>query len=278
MKKKKTVLLVVAISVLVIGIGVLLYPTVSQFFNQLHANDEIEKFKQSIITPVEDETKSSDSNNNDNDEKEDENQNQENSNDVEFHYTKEQLDNIYKDMQAYNEKIYENGQSGIADPFSFQQNSLNFTGYTIYNNLLGYIEAPTIGMSLPIYLGATEYNMSLGAAYLSNTSLPIGGKNTNAVFAGHTAYIGRTLFDNTVNLQIGDPVYITNFWETLDYVVVDTKVILPNETENILIQDDRDLVTFTTCYPYGRNTHRFLVVCERIEENPTEEVTNPSSN
>ena len=169
-------------------------------------------------------------------------------------------------MKKYNKRISEKHQTGLDDPFSFEQGSLSFTKYTIYDNMIGYLEVPTINMSLPIYLGSTEYNMSMGAAYLSNTSLPIGGESTNTVFAGHTAYIGRTLFDKIIYLQENDKVYVTNFWEKLTYKVVETKIILPNETENILIKEDKDLVTFTTCYPYGKNTHRYLVICERVKD------------
>ena len=253
MKIKKNILLVVSIVTFVLGLAVVLYPGVLKVYNQNQANEQIDTFLESIRF-VQGEEATLDNLGN----------GKEGSGSKSPHYTKKQLDGIYKDMKAYNKKIYKESQIGISDPFSFAQNSLSFTKYDIYNNLIGCLEAPTIGMALPIYLGANEYNMSLGAAYLSNTSMPIGGKNTNSVFAGHTAYIGRTLFDNIVNLQVGDSIYITNFWDKLEYKVTDMKVVDPDETENILIQDGKDLITFTTCYPYGKNTHRYLVISERV--------------
>ena len=99
---------------------------------------------------------------------------------------------------------------------------------------------------------------------MSATSLPIGGKNTNAVLAGHTGYIGRIFFDNLRNLKIGDRVSITNYWNTLNYKVVETKVNKPNESGDCYLQKDRDLLTMFTCISDGNGGFdRYYVICER---------------
>lgn len=270
MKKNKT-LLIISIVFFVIGIGTIFYPTISQNYNQKIADNEIDKFKKQM-QEIQKTTESKESGDKNKGEKEEQKPSEESeqSSKVEFNYSKEQLDRLFVDMQKYNEKIYKEGQIGITDPFEKESPSIDLSGYQIYNNLIGFIEAPTIDMSLPMYLGANDYNMSLGAAHLSNTSLPIGGENTNAVFAGHTAYIGRQLFDKIVYLKQGDDVNVTNFWGTLKYKVVDARIIYPNETENILIQEGKDLITLTTCYPYGRNTQRYIVICERVKDQKAE--------
>ena len=119
---------------------------------------------------------------------------------------------------------------------------------------------------LSLYLGATYKHMADGAAHLSQTSLPIGGENTNCVIAGHRGYNGASYFRYIEKLKVGDVVSITNLWETLTYRVAEIKIIDPHEVKEILIQDGRDLVTLLTCHPYASGgRQRYVVYCERIE-------------
>ena len=106
--------------------------------------------------------------------------------------------------------------------------------------------------------------MADGAANLSQTSLPIGGENTNSVIAGHRGYGGASYFRYIDKLQIGDTVTVTNLWEELTYRVSEIKIIYPNEVEEILIQPGRELLTLLTCHPYASGgKQRYLVICER---------------
>ena len=147
---------------------------------------------------------------------------------------------------------------------TYSQAAVNLEDYGITDGIYGYVTAETINMRLPIYLGANSSNMSYGAAHMSATSLPIGGKNTNAVLAGHTGYIGRIFFDNLRNLKIGDRVSITNYWDTLNYKVVETKVNKPNESGDCYLQKDKDLLTMFTCISDGNGGFdRYYVICER---------------
>lgn len=111
------------------------------------------------------------------------------------------------------------------------------TDYREYS--LAYITIPTIDVKLPIYNGASMENMAKGAAYLANTSLPVGGDNTNCVIAAHTRYKGIHMFKRITELKSGDEIYITNFWETLVYKVVEAKIIDPNDSKNIYIQANK---------------------------------------
>lgn len=102
---------------------------------------------------------------------------------------------------------------------------------------------------MPIYLGATEQHMANGAAHLSQTSLPIGGENTNCVIAGHRGYNGASYFRYIDKLNVGDLVSVTNLWETLTYRVCEIKIIDPHDVTEILIQPRRELLTLLTCHP-----------------------------
>ena len=142
---------------------------------------------------------------------------------------------LRKAMFAYNEELYLSGQSGLIDQLSYEVPDFLLSDYGINSDILGYIAIPKIDVKLPIYNGASEKNMAKGATYLANTSLPVGGDNTNCVIAAHTRYKGIHMFKRITELEIGDEIYITNLWETLVYKVVETKVIDPIDSQNIYI-------------------------------------------
>lgn len=181
-------------------------------------------------------------------------------------YTLMPLFELFEDMQQYNLDIYTNGQEGLKDPFSYQQASFDLTQYGLPNNIIGYITIPKIDVELPIYLGATNENMKYGAAHLSQTSLPIGGINTNCVLAGHRGTVNRgPMFKNIDLLEIGDEVTVTNLWETLRYEVSEIEVIAPNDVDEVKIREGEELLTLLSCHPYPQNTQRILIICKRAE-------------
>lgn len=183
------------------------------------------------------------------------------------------LNDLYSDMKAYNEKIYENKQSDLKDPWSYQQSSFDLTQYGVEDNIIGYIAVPHMEIELPIYLGANTDNMAKGAVHMSQTSLPIGGENTNCVIAAHRGYKGIPMFCDIEIMEIGDEVIIRNLWETLKYRVSEIKVINPSDSQEVLIQPGKDMVTLITCHPYTKNYKRYVVYCEREKDNE-EEVNN----
>lgn len=167
-------------------------------------------------------------------------------------------------MHEYNEMLYLSGQSGLIDQLSYENPDFLLSDYGIDSDILGYITIPAIDVKLPIYNGASKENMAKGAAYLANTSLPVGGENTNCVIAAHTRYKGIHMFKRITELKTGDEIYITNFWETLVYKVSETKVIDPKDSQNIYIKEGRSLLTLSTCHPYPKNYQRYLVYAELI--------------
>ena len=170
---------------------------------------------------------------------------------------------LLADMQAYNEALWEEKQSGLKDPWSYTQPSFSLKEYGLDSEIFGVISIPKLGLEMPLYLGATTEHLAAGAAHLSQTSLPIGGNNTNCVIAGHCGYNGATYFRYITDLKPGDKVIVTNLWEILTYTVCETKIIQPNEVEEIHIQEGREMLTLLTCHPYASGgKFRYLVYCE----------------
>ena len=116
---------------------------------------------------------------------------------------------------------------------------------------------------LPIYLGASQENLDRGVAVLGQTSMPIGGEDTNCVVAGHRGNGGETIFREIQRLQPGDPVYLTNLWRELTYRVESTQVIQPDDLSVLAIQEGEDRLTLISCYYQGQETLRYAVYCVR---------------
>lgn len=175
---------------------------------------------------------------------------------------------LYAAMQAYNERIYAEGQSGLCDPWSYTVPALDLSAYGLgRDEAIGVLQIPSIDVSLPIYSGASYGNLAKGAAVLSQTSLPIGGENTNTVIGAHRGWNAEDYLRDVEAVQLGDEVTITNFWGELRYTVVEIKVIDPDDIAQVLIQPGRELLTVFTCHPYASGgRYRYLLICEREQE------------
>ena len=174
---------------------------------------------------------------------------------------------LLEEMKAYNERIFLEEQEGLCDPWSYQQPSFTLGDYGLEDEVFGVISIPKLDLEMPLYLGATYQHLADGAAHLSQTSLPIGGNNTNCVIAGHRGWKGASYFRYIIDLEPGDEVIITNLWGSLTYEVSEAKIIQPNDVEAIHIQEDRDMVTLLTCHPYASGgKQRYLLICERVNK------------
>lgn len=173
---------------------------------------------------------------------------------------------LWLDMQDYNQAISQEGQTGLSDPSAYEEASFRLANYGLESEVFGVLSIPRLELNMPIYLGATKQNMANGAAVMGQTSLPIGGSNTNCVLAGHRGWNGAAYFLYINQLEPGDIVTVTNLWETLTYQVVDTQIISPNDVDAIHIQPGRELLTLLTCHPPASGgKQRYLVFCERID-------------
>ena len=171
---------------------------------------------------------------------------------------------LLADLQAYNQRIYAEKQRNLTNLEACEVPAADLTAYGIEDEIIGVLEMPTMELTMPVYLGASDGHLAAGATVLGNTSAPIGGVNTNCVIAGHRGWYGADYFRHIDRLQAGDMVTITNLWETLTYAVVDMKIIQPDQVDKIKIQPGRDLLTLITCHPYASGGRQRLVVyCER---------------
>ena len=163
--------------------------------------------------------------------------------------------------RAYNERIYAEEQCDL-DGQTMQEALLNLTEYDYAQEVFAVLSCPTVELEVPVYLGASAAHLNQGVAVLGQTSLPVGGENTNCVIAGHRSWNAAIRFRSIEDLQPGDRVYLTNPWETLTYQVVAAETICPSAIEAVRIKDGRQLLTLFTCT--APNTHRYLVLCEAV--------------
>ena len=227
---KRKILIIVAILFILIGIILFCFPSASNYIYEKNVETEKEKF----VVKITDE----------------QNENI--------------LDKLYKKLQEENQKIYEEKQNKLVDPFSYEQSAIDLSEYGIDNNVIGYISIPKINIEVPILLGANTANMKKGAVHLTETSYPIGGANTNSVIAAHRGYGKATLFRHIDKIGVGDKIHIRNFKEELIYEVYETKIINPDDVSELEIQEGQDIITLITCHPYRVNTQRYIVKAKRV--------------
>lgn len=250
--------------IIIASLGVYFYPNIREWKTQQEVNQIMARFENNF--------KTDDSNKDDSDSREDENS----SSDGEVKNFVE----LHKEMEEYNQRLITEGQH-IEDAWSYEQPPLTLKNMPGKDYTIGYIEIPDMKVKLPLLLGASMDNLSKGAAVLSETSMPIGGTDTNCVIAGHRGWKGSAYFQRIENLKEGSEVYITNPWETMIYKVVSTKVVNPDDSDAILLQPGKDMVTLISCHPYvlGGGKYRYVVYCERAGTENREKATqmkNPS--
>lgn len=171
---------------------------------------------------------------------------------------------LYEAMAEYNERIYAEEQKGLSDPWAYEAAGIYLPAYGFEDGVAAVLSIPAIELEMPVYLGASYDNMAAGAAVLGQTSLPIGGDNTNCVIAGHRGWNGAAYFLNIDKLQEGDEIQLINLWETMNYTVTEIRIIEPTDIKQVLIQEDRELLTLMSCHPYASGgKYRYLVFCER---------------
>ena len=177
----------------------------------------------------------------------------------------EQHPELLTALQEYNRQLYTEKQCNLTDLEACEAPAADLVAYGIEDEIIGVLEIPAMELTMPVYLGASDAHLAAGAAVLGNTSVPIGGDNTNCVIAGHRGWRGADYFRHIDRLQVGDTVTLTNLWKTLTYTVTDIQVIQPHEVEKIKIQPNRDLLTLLTCHPYASGgKQRYVVYCERV--------------
>ena len=230
---------VVAAVVLVAGLGVIAYPTFSDWWNSYHQTRAIATY----VSAVED-------------------------------TSPEVIAAMLADAHAYNERLAQNGNRyNMTDAERTEyMKLLDLTG----DGIMGYVQINAINVDYPIYHGMDEIILQKAIGHLEGTSLPVGGETTHAVISGHRGLPSARLFTDLDRLVEGDTFTITVLDQTITYQVDQIRIVLPEDLSNLNIEPGKDYCTLVTCTPYGINTHRMLVRGHRIE-NLVDDVVTPEA-
>lgn len=217
-----------------VGLGILLYPTVSDKWNAYRQSQLISSYEEAVAELDE-----------------------------------ETYEEIWAAAHRYNEALWSK-----ADRYTFSdedraeyESLLNIAG----NGIMGSIEIPAINCALPVYHGTEEDVLQIAIGHLEGTSLPVGGESTHCVVSGHRGLPSAKLFTNLDQVKEGDIFLLKILGETLTYEIDQILTVLPEEMEALNLARGEDYCTLVTCTPYGVNTHRLLVRGTRIENLPEEE-------
>ena len=226
-KKKSDIVTFILVAVLLVGLSLLLYPSVSDYWNSFHSSRAIASYSEEIAK-----------------------------------LNEEKFDQLWQEAYDYNASLLERSNGYILDDRQKQQynNIFNVLG----NGLMGYIEIPSIKVELPIYHGTEESVLQIAVGHLDWTSLPAGGTGTHCVLSGHRGLTSARLFTDLDKLDVGDVFMLCVLNDTLTYEVDKISIVEPQETGSLLIDKNEDYCTLVTCTPYGVNTHRMLVRGHRI--------------
>ena len=178
---------------------------------------------------------------------------------------KEILEDKLKKSEEFNDENA--SQIKVVDPNEINVDDASSSySFLELGEMVGTINIPKININLPIYEGITSTNLTKGVAHMEDTSLPNGDINTHSILAGHTGISQAEIFDNLNELEIYDEFYISFYGNITKYRVIEKRVVLPDDTSILKIEENRCLVTLVTCTPKTVNTHRLLVTGEKIEE------------
>ncbi len=245
---KRSLSIVISILIFVVGCGVMFYPTISNWLYEQNASYAISGYMEQVGNKSNED------------------------------YLAE-----FAAARAYNATLSGNVESFLEAQLQAETDYEDpdyWNTLDEINGIMGIIEIPTIDVTLPIYHGSEEDVLQKGAGHLEGSALPTGDVGNHTVLTGHTGLPTATLFTDLDELVLGDYFYLDILDQIFAYEVVNIYVVLPSETDQLVAQPDKDLVTLVTCTPYGINSHRLLIQGERVDvelpasliSTPTEEV------
>lgn len=225
MKKLSTVLL---IATFVAGLSLLLYPTVSNYWNTLHASRAVATYVDAVQNMGEDKRRE-----------------------------------MLQKAIDYNKSLTSDNQRLTISSARRQEyeSILDVDG----NGMIGYIEIPNVNITLPVYHGTNDDVLQIAVGHLDWTSLPVGGTSTHCVLSGHRGLPSAKLFTNLDQVKEDDTFVIRVLDEVLTYEVDQIRIVEPAAVDDLMIENGKDYCTLVTCTPYGVNSHRLLVRGHRVE-------------
>ena len=228
MKKKRNVIsTAILVVLLLVGLSVMLYPTVSDWWNSRVQTRAIATYNQSV----------------------------------------EQMDTGDKERLLMEAHSYNATLSHLTAPFTNWEDAGNYGKILDISGtgIMGYISIPKIQVELPIYHGTSAEVLNVAVGHLQGSSFPVGGENTHAVISAHRGLPSAKLFSDLDQLVEGDTFTVTILDEVLTYEVEKIFIVKPDELDKLAIIPGGDYVTLMTCTPYGVNSHRLLVRANRVD-------------
>lgn len=224
---KKNISTIILVLIFFVGLSLLLYPTISDYWNSFHQSRAIATYAEAVAE-----------------------------------LDDEDYEKMWQEAEAYNQKLSNQpNRWNLTEEEEEEYNRILDIGGT---GIMGYIEIPEIKVSLPIYHGTDEGVLQIAVGHIPGSSLPVGGIGTHSVVSGHRGLPSAKLFTNLDELDEGDVFMIRVLDETLTYEVDKISIVEPDDLTGLEIDPELDLCTLVTCTPYGVNSHRLLVRGHRI--------------
>lgn len=224
---KRNIVNVVLFGIIIVGLSLIGYPTFANWWNSFHQTQNVSSYVSQIAS-----------------------------------MNHEEYDEMLRAAEEYNAETAKVGNlwNLSEDQMSVYNSLLNIDD----SGVMGYIDIPSINVTLPIYHGTNEDILQVAIGHLAGTSLPVGGESSHCVVSGHRGLPSAKLFTDIDKLVVGDTWTLNILDQTLTYEVDQIRVVTPSNLKNLQIEKGKDYCTLVTCTPYGVNTHRLLVRGHRI--------------
>ena len=228
---KKHISTLLFILIFLIGLSLILYPTVSNWWNQSRSSKVISDYSELVAELKEDE-----------------------------------YEQLWAEAVAYNQN-----RAGAPNPYLLtpeQKEAYHKVLNLDSSGVMGYIEIPSLGVSLPVYHTVNEDILQVAVGHLEWSDLPVGGEGTHCVLSGHRGLPSAKLFTDLDDLKVGDLFMLRILDGLMTYEVDQILIVEPDDVKDLRQIPGQDLCTLVTCTPYGVNTHRLLVRGHRVENTP----------
>ena len=224
--KKLTIILII---VFLLGVGIMLYPTISNQWNKRHSSRAIASYDEALVLMGE-----------------------------EINY-----DEIWEAAEVYNRQVQQRG-TVVNFPEEERETYLSQLD-PVGTGMMGYVSIDSIDVKLPVYHTVDEAVLQIAVGHLPETSLPTGGIGNHTALSGHRGLPSAKLFTDLDKLVEGDTFVLTVLDRILTYEIDQIKIVNPEEIQDLAIDPNEDYCTLITCTPYGVNSHRMLLRGHRTE-------------
>lgn len=226
-KGRVSISTIILVVIMIAGAGIFLYPSISDWWNSMHATQAIAGYVEAVEA-----------------------------------LSEEEKEAMFDAARAYNESLPNGVNFNLSDEqYAEYKSILDITG----TGIMGYVQIKSIGVNLPIYHTVDEGILQIAVGHIPGSSFPVGGERTHCVTSGHRGLPSAKLFSDLDKLGEGDTFTITVLDQTVTYMIDQIRIVLPEETDDLAIVDGEDYCTLTTCTPYGVNSHRMLMRGHRID-------------